>query len=272
MKITEFTKITKLDANSVLLIDGTTGTKTIMAKDAILEMLNLISPDVHRMIFRGKNLGASLTTAQKNAIQDGTFVDIFLGDYWKIGSIVYRVADFDYWLRCGDQDFNRHHLIIVPDSNMYNGVMNDSNITTGGYAGSKMYTEGLNQAKETINKAFPGAVLQHREYLTNAVTNGRPSAGAWFDSTVELMNENMVYGSHVFAPLSDGTSIPANYTISKSQLALFRAKPSLMHNHQTFWLRDVVSGACFVLVYYDGLATYAYASYSRGVRPVFSIG
>lgn len=271
-KITEYSQITKLDSNHILIVDGTTGTKKILAEDAILEMLSLISPQVHQTIFRGKSLGSSLTSAQKAAIADGSFDDIFLGDYWTISGVTYRVADFDYWLRCGDSDFTRHHLIIVPDSNMYSHVMNDTNVTTGGYVGSKMYTEGLNDAKATISAAFGSALLTHREYLCNAVTNGKPSGGGWFDSTVELMSEMMVYGGKVFGPVSDGSSVPTNHTIDKAQLVLFRAVPRFMHNRQTFWLRDVVSEARFAAVSRLGVPDYSGASDSLGVRPVFSIG
>lgn len=272
MKITEYSQVTTLDENSIMLVDGNTGTKKILSKDAILQMLSLVSPQTHQVIFRGKSLGSSLTAAQKTAIQNGTFDDIFLGDYWTISGVTYRVADFDYWLRCGDTDFNRHHLIIVPDSSMYSHVMNDTNTTDGGYVGSKMYTEGLEQAKTTITAAFSDAVLTHREYLVNAVSNGRPSAGAWYDSTVELMNENMVYGSHIFGAVSDGSSVPANYTIDKAQLALFSVAPKFIHNRQWFWLRDVVSGASFATVYGYGNASSNNASDSYGVRPAFSIG
>lgn len=272
MKITDFSQITELASDSILLVDGSTGTKKILTSDAILEMLSQISPQTHRMMFRGKSLGTSLTSAQKTAIQNGSFDGIFLGDYWTISGVTYRVADFDYWYRCGDTDFTNHHLVIVPDASMYNHVMNDTNITDGGYVGSKMHTEGLEQAKTTITAAFGDAVLTHREYLTNAVSNGRPSAGAWFDSTVDLMNENMVYGTNIFAPHSDGSSVPAQYTISKGQLALFQAVPHFTHNRQWFWLRDVVSAAHFAYVTDDGAAACHAASTSCGVRPAFAIG
>lgn len=272
MKITEFSQITELAGDSVFLVDGSTGTKKILTKDAILEMLSQVSPQTHRMIYRGKSLGSSLTSAQRTAIQNGSFDDIFLGDYWTISGVTYRVADFNYWLRCGDTDFTNQHLVIVPDANMYSHVMNDTNTTEGGYTGSKMYKEGLEQAKNTITAAFGDAVLTHREYLTNAVSNGRPSAGAWFDSTVELMNENMVYGTNIFAPHSDGATVPAQYTIGKGQLALFQAVPHFTHNRQWFWLRDVVSAAHFAYVDSYGRAHYASASDSYGVRPAFAIG
>ncbi len=272
MKINEYTKVTKLDASHILLVDGSTGTKTILAQDALLSMLSLISPDTHRMIFRGKNLGGSFTEEQKAAVKAGTFDGLFLGDYWVISGVTYRIADFDYYLRCGDTDFTAHHLVIVPDVPMYSHVMNDEAKTEGGYYLSKMHTEGLTEAKTKINAAFPSSVLTHKEYLVNAVKDGRPSGGGWFESTVELMNENMVYGGKIFSPVSDGTNVPTNYTVCKSQLALFQAKPSFIHNRQTFWLRDVVSGTTFAYVSGNGTANYNGASASDGVRPVFIIG
>ena len=225
----------------------------------------------HNSIFRGKNLGTSVTAAQYAAISAGTFDDLFIGDYWVIGGVNYRIAAFDYYLRCGDTDLNTHHVVIVPDSNLYNHVMNDTNTTDGGYMGSKMYTEGLNQAKTTIKAAFPNHVLKHRVYLTNAVSNGKPSAGAWCDSEVELMNEQMVYGGAVFMPGCDGTTVPTNYRVEKSQLPLFAHRPDLISNRLTFWLRDVVTAAYFALVGGNGVANYSGASGSCGVRPAFSI-
>ena len=135
-----------------------------------------------------------------------------------------------------------------------------------------MYKTGLNQAKATINNAFGAAhVLSHRELLVNAVTNGRPSNHAWYDSTVELMNEPMVYGSYIFTPACDGTVISYRYTIDKSQLALFALRPDLICNRAYWWLRDVVSGAYFAYVHWNGGASCHYASDALGVRPAFGI-
>lgn len=225
----------------------------------------------HNAIYRGKNLGTSVTAAQYAAIQAGTFEDMYIGDYWTIGGVVYRIAAFDYYLRCGDQDLTTHHVVIVPDSNLYNAKMNDNNTTEGGYVGSAMYKTGLEQAKTTIKAAFNGHVLKHRVYLTNAVTNGKPSVGAWCDSEVELMNEQMVYGGAIFMPGCDGTTVPTNYRVEKSQLPLFAHRPDLISNRLTFWLRDVVTASLFAGVNSNGRADYDYASSSVGVRPAFSI-
>ena len=165
-----------------------------------------------------------------------------------------------------------HHVTLVPDGAMYSHVMNDSNVTTGGYVGSKMYTTGLADAKTTINNAFGSAhILTHRQYLCNAVSNGKPSGSSWYDSTVELMTEQNVYGGKVFRAGNDGSTVPALYTVDKSQYPLFAFRPDLISNRTTFWLRDVASAAGFALVGASGFAYYGSASNARGVRPAFSI-
>lgn len=273
VNLSELTQISALTENDKLLIGTAEGNKAIGADDALFAMLDAFIPkEQRRMIYRGKNLGAVVTEEQKTNIQNGTFKGFFLGDYWTIGSYTWRIVDFDYWYNCGDTAFTTPHLVIMPDKPLYNAQMNETNITTGGYTGSLMYTENLAQAKTLAASAFGDLILTHREYLTNAVTDGHASAGAWFDSTLDLPNEIMMYGCHVYAAMNNGTVIPTNYTIGKTQLALFTVVPKLISNRATFWLRDVVSSALFAFVIYDGNSDYSGASYSRGVRPVFAIG
>lgn len=273
VNLSELTQINALTADDKLLIGTAEGNKAIGADDALFAMLDAFIPkEQRRMIYRGKNLGAVVTEEQKANIKNGTFKGFFLGDYWTIGSYTWRIVDFDYWYNCGDTAFTTPHLVIMPDKPLYNAQMNETNITTGGYTGSLMYTENLDQAKTLAASAFGDLILTHREYLTNAVTDGHASAGAWFDSTLDLPNEIMMYGCHVYAAMNNGTVIPTNYTIGKTQLALFTVVPKLISNRATFWLRDVVSSAAFALVNYHGNTHCYAASGSLGVRPVFAIG
>ena len=227
----------------------------------------------HNSIYRGKDLGTSVTYKQWAAINAGTFDDLYIGDYWVINGVNWRIAAFDYYLNTGDTNCTTHHVVIVPDTCLgSNKRMNSSNITTGGYTGSEMYTTNLAGAKTLINNAFGSAhILNHRQYLTTAVVNGRPSASSWFDSTVELMNEQNVYGGKFFAPTSDGSNVPAMMAVDKSQFPLFALEPSRITNRATYWLRDIMFPAYFDIAGGDGTATYANASDSNGVRPAFSI-
>ena len=274
VNLSELTQINELVSGNKLLVGTTDGNKAIAAEDALFAMLDSFAPvELRRVIFRGKNLGTALTAVQKAAIKDGSFKGMFLGDYWSIGGRIWRIVDMDYWYNCGDTAFTSHHLVIMPDEALYNAQMNTTNVTTGGYVGSAMYKSNLANAKTIVNAAFQGSVLTHREYLCNAVANGRPSGGAWFDSSIELPNEPMMYGHPHFSPTSDGSTVPSIYTISKTQLALFMVCPRFIVNRSyNQWLRDVVSSAAFASVDYYGSTYYNSASNSRGVRPVFPVG
>ena len=284
-KFTDLSVITEAPDSAVLLIHDGSGVKQISAanlKKDVKELINTAQATInaiattgagaHNAIYRGKSLGSAVTEAQWAAIEAGTFEDMYIGDYWTIGGVVYRIAAFDYYYRAGDTDMTTHHVTLVPDANMYTHVMNDTNITTGAYVGSKMYTEGLTQAKTTINSAFGEAhVLNHRQYLKNATTDGYESGGSWYDSTVELMTEQNVYGGKIFGNSLNGTALAANYTVDKSQYPLFAFRPDMISNRAWFWLRDVVSASHFANVYSYGNASYNGASAARGVRPAFSI-
>lgn len=280
-KVPELLKITTPGSGNLIPIHDGTGLKTITFDnlkkkvnepvEAMVAPLLFENAGSHNAIYRGKSLGSSVTSAQYAAISSGKFTDLYIGDYWTIGGVNYRIAAFDYYLNCGDTSTTKHHVVLVPDTCLYTYKMNDTNITTGGYVGSKMYKEGLTQAKNTIKAAFSGHVLSHRVYLTNATVNGRPSAGAWCDSEVDLMCEEMVYGGGIFRPTSDGTNVPSNYRVEKSQLPLFAHEPSRICNRADWWLRDVVTASSFAPVISSGYAYYNNASYSLGVRPAFCI-
>lgn len=246
-----------------------------MNPDDVLGMISPNNAGAHNSIYRGKNLGTRVTEAQWAEIKAGTFQDLFIGDYWTISDVIWRIAAFDYYYNTGDAPCTVHHVVVLPDVNMYAHVMNDTNTTEGGYVGSKMYKEGLTQAKNSINAAFGEShILKHRQYLCNAVTNGKPSGSDWYDSTVDLMNENMVYGGRQFSPMPDGSDPSRtcrNYTIDKSQLSLFRYEPWMICSSQFYWLRDEVSPARFASITSDGIASCANAGDEAGVRPIVGI-
>ena len=238
----------------------------------------------HNSVFRGKSLGNSVTADQWSAILAGTFEDLYVGDYWTIPTSVtvngttttsdinYRIGGFDYVLNCGDTPTTDHSIVIVPDTALYDAKMNDSNTTSGGYIGSKMYTTYLTPAKDAIKAAFGAAhILSHRLMLVNAINgSGYPSGVAWANSDIELMNEQMAYGGFIFSPISAGGSA-ANLRVEKSQLPLFVHEPSRIVNGNHWWLRDISSSAYFTRVTADGCAGVANASFSFGVRPYFCI-
>ena len=230
----------------------------------------------HNAYFFNESMGAFTDEISAN-IRNGSFKNIFPGKYFSFSNVPYsyldkndetqestysgimRVMDLDYMLRCGDTDLSAHHIVVVPDTPMYSAQMHNTesgayeagaaNTTEGGYVGSDMRTVNLRRA-EAIFKACFGEdhILSHREYLVNAVKDGKPSGGAWCDSLVELMDERMVYGSCIFDSGSpDGADVPNRYSIGNSQLNAFRHAKYLISNRQYYWLRNVVSAAYFAV-------------------------
>ena len=241
------------------------------AENAAASVIDILSSGAgaHNSIYRGKNLGTSVTAAQWAAIADGSFTDLYIGDYWVIDSVNWRIAAFDYYYNTGDTACTTHHIVIVPDTILYNAAMNSTNTTTGGYAGSAMYTANLEQAKTIIKTAFGSShVLVKREHLTNAVNGNAPSGWAWFDSDVELMNEVQVYGSVAWGA-HDGNGY--NVALGDSQFPLFAFDRTKLHNQEDYWLRDVSSAVDFAYVSNGGFANSNGASFSFGVRPAFAI-
>ena len=244
----------------------------------IASTLRKISQDVftiyesagyHNSHFRGKSLGSTVTNEQKKAIANGTFDDLFIGDYWTINDINWRIAHFNYWS-------GSNHIVIVPDTNLATEKMNSSNTTAGGYIGSGLYTgtnadstsnTGLATAKTAFESAFGSShIYTHKELLSNAVTSGVVSGVVWKDSGVELMSEQMVYGHSVWA--KNGKEVGS----SKTQLALFNLAPVFIQKQRSwYWLRSVYSGSYFCYVNAYGPAYDADASYSLGVRPAAAI-
>ena len=250
-------------------------------------VLNYNNAGTHNSIYLEGSLGNSLTAEQSAAIRAGTFENIYVGKSWTFTDVPYtytdennatqsstysgtmRVADCDYYLNCGDTALTAHHVVVVPDESLFSAKMNDTSTTEGGYVGSKMYTTYLRRA-EAIFKACFGEdhVLSHREYLVNAVSNGRPSGGTWYTRLVDLMDERMVYGSLIYdSGGSDGSTISNRYSVSQKQLNLFRHRPDLIGIRVMYWLRNVVSGAYFAGVSYRGYCSYGSAYNSYGVRP-----
>lgn len=290
-KVTELETVETPAAEHLLPIHDGTGLKAVsyanLAKqvnspiDEKIAFLLTEGAGAHNAFYRGKKLGESVTSAQYTAISSGKFTDLYIGDYWTISKVNWRIAAFDYYYGCGDTAFNTHHAVIVPDTCLYNKQMHktdneqyqagEANTTVGGYKGSDMYKTGLEQAKTTIKAAFAGHVCKHRIYITNAMSNGYASAREWVDSEVDLMCEQMVYGSGIFSPVSNGTVVPANYRVEKSQLPLFALEPSRICNRANWWLRDVISASSFAKVDAHGNAAYNHASNPHGVRPAFCI-
>lgn len=282
----------------------TTLTKPIMLDETGLKIVEAIKgksiTDVfdnyglsHNGIYRGKDLTNYFASGEMSqAIANGTFKDIYIGDYINktitvngtAYNIKWLVADLDYYMGVGDSECTAHHVLLIPAVTVQLNVsMNDTNTTEGGYTGSKMWKEQMAAYKAGILATFGEAhVLKHRELLTTVVTASAPSAAGagwtgsstnwgWMDVYVNIPSEPMVYGGAVFG--SSGYDVGE----ANRQLALFRFERFSKNKHSDggrkwFWLRAVASSSRFCGATAYGSAYSADAS-SRtaygGIRPYF---
>jgi hypothetical protein len=286
IKLNQLNTTSVFSASNGFIVETGAGGKRVLQPD----VLNLILPNnaaAHNSVYRGRFLGTSVSAAAYVAIQNGTFDPedtggLFPGDYWTIGGVNWRIGALDFWLNYGDSACTKHHALIVPDTNLYSAQMHktssgqyeagSANTTAGGYMATDMYLTGLAQAKTKVIDCFgAGHILTHREYLTNAATNGYASGATWVDSTVELMTEEMVYGTVEFKNCENAANWPTSYTIDHGQLPLFAYDRSRICNRGLWWLRDVASAAAFANVYNYGNCNANGATFAYGVRPAFGI-
>lgn len=274
-KITELVKGLPVNEDVIPFVDSANGETKKVVIDDLLKAIVPKNASAHNGIYRGKDITDLFydgTLSQQ--IAAGTFDDVFIGDYiiGQTSGRKYLVADLNYRLYCGNTECTTPHILMIPEKIMGTSKMNDTNITTGGYYGSKMYTNYLTPFKNIIKSDFgTGHILNHKELLTNAVADGKSTGWAWYDSTIELMNESMVYGHDVWGSSGYETGI------DKSQLSLFRLNPSKIiarddnNARYWYWLRDVVSSSNFAPVNAFGAAATDNASTATGVRPAFLI-
>lgn len=235
-------------------------------------------PEMHRNIFRGNNLGSEVTAAQLSAIQNGTFSNLYVGDYWAIPitingtekSVNWRIADMDYWLGTGNTSIvTDHHLVIVPDEFLYECIYDSSSSSGIVYTSSQLYSSDLPIVRTAILDIFPNMVLAHDDIFLNSSTTQ-----AWVTSTIDLMSEVMVMGYDNYATLSK--NINTRDVIDKSQLSLFRLAPKYMAPAYYWWLRDSTNSglqSAFARMMPKGCSSYGQATWGPcGIRPYFLIG
>lgn len=160
------------------------------------------------------------------AIRDGSFADLYVGDYWEKDGVRYRIADINYWKGVGYQEsVQKPHILIVPDTILGSGQMHTSNSTSGGYKSSTMKNARLNQIANSLPDAFKNILISHRMF----------SDGAWINASVDLMNEVMVHGTCICTDNSN------KQTSDTQQLAMFRLVPELKTIGANYWLRNLSS-------------------------------
>jgi hypothetical protein len=232
----------------------------------------------HNSVYRGNYLGDTVTTSQYAAIADGTFKDLFIGDYWSIGSSNYRIAGFDYYFRAlGAGIFPvkllKHHVVLVTDDTVSSERMNEMGIssTEYGFFGSYIWNNTLQELSDSLSETFEDHMMEHALVYSDSCTDGRPTATNASSEYVTLLSEIMAFGTRINGTANTGSGTVDLKTVEKSQLPLFFYAPEFLNIGTDYWLRDTVNATDYAIVSQYGEAATAAANTLCGVRPVFCI-
>ena len=251
----------------------------------------------HNNIFRGDDLFAKGYDINDICamISDGSFSDIYIGDYFTLSGDIanvpcfveqtsddgtkslvestqtvtyntkFRIAGLDTYLNTGDTAFTQHHAVIVSDKNIGTNRMNSTNTAVGGYVNSFMFASVLPVYNTHFDVKLNNHLLTHREILSSSATNSTANNWEWHDIKINLMSEPEVYGSNLWGNKYDAG---VNYR----QFPLFRIASKYICDRNWCWLKAVAGGNEFVAMTSNGNATRNGAGVALAVRPCFCIG
>lgn len=241
--------------------------------------------DSHRRFYRGEDITDAFDDGSFSAsVADGSFRDIFPGDYImrkvtvpavadkenSTYDVKFVIADLDTAMNQGLPKVAAHHAVIVPEKPVFSAYMNPTDTNAGGYAGSYMHGTVLPYFALGLIGAFG------ENHLLRCSFDGSDRAAADpLSCTCRLMTLSMVSGQ---TPRWWGggswSDFKKDCCLGGVQLAAFRLRPDIQGNGMWYWLSDVTSPSSlnFANVYgcggdgvYSGFHNASYTG--GGVRP-----
>lgn len=257
----------------------------------------------HNSIYSGKSLGTGVTDKQWAAIKDGTFEDMYIGDYWTINGTKYVIAAFDYYMGTFSSPsqtstggspsgyISAHHITIVPDNMIGGDKLINPSYTITGYGTSEMFSYLADEYSEfplgIVNAAFGSDhILKHAHYFnTGTLLKTAYPQRSLFYCSLRLLSERNVYGHNIYGYQDwqhsiDGSSSSyftnSRYTYDTTIYPLFALNPSVRCKRMYWWLRDPVDAgdeycSSFAAVGSYGNCNAAGSRAALGVVPGFEI-
>ena len=235
-KFDAYPKADTILPDDLLITDGTRGTKTVRASEAIYKFLESV-PQMHKVIWRGKNLGNRYTSEQQAAVANGTLTDIWLGDYWEKDGVKWTIVDFEVASQ-SMQDLPSTYLTIMPDQSVATAefLTSDSNV-------KMMDTHIYKYLESWVGHKFEGVfgashILDHSvgfegEWVDGSWESmriGGPTGYEQLRKKIVLPNEIDWFGSRILTTAANEQW--SNQTTSTRQFAALRMgwTPNLPQN------------------------------------------
>ena len=161
-------------------LESLKGAGEITAINTKLSRIYTNNAMAHNAVPRGANLGTSITAAQMQAIRNGSFDNLYIGDYWPLNIGNYNLIAFIVGLNlfCGNINVDTNKaltkphavVMITPGTTRYNVTINDTNTCEGHYLGSRLYREFIPEFLELL-EATVGAdnIIEMYDYAADSI-------------------------------------------------------------------------------------------------------
>ena len=161
-------------------LESLKGAGEITAINTKLSRIYTNNAMAHNAVPRGANLGTSITAAQMQAIRNGTFDNLYIGDYWPLNIGNYNLIAFIVGLNLFYGNINvdtnktltKPHAVVMitPGTTRYNVTINDTNTCEGHYLGSRLYREFIPEFLELL-EATVGAdnIIEMYDYAADSI-------------------------------------------------------------------------------------------------------
>lgn len=244
--------------------------KNIYKYQGTWQAKNMVNAATHNAKFVGASLGA-FNDDYAERIKNGTFTDMWVGDYFTVNKHKYKIAGFNYKCNHEENLGLDNHLIMITDV-LDAHVMNSTNTTEGGFAGSSMFKDEIPVVEKQLATDFGGHLLKFKSFLSTSIdSSGAPNGGQWYELTANLCNSAMWWGSpSQYSNNKNGTKY--NIGDEDTQLPIMKLHTAERSSNSNWvWLRDIYDSSNFAYAGGDGSAGWTGASYSFGVRAFFLI-
>lgn len=190
-RINEYPNATALAGSDRFIVDGAAGTRSVSVSgfiDGLGKGLGSYgNVSLRNTVIRGNNLGVSFTNSQKNAIKNGSFDDLFLGDYW-VDSLGTN------WIIAGFNHFSltsKNSVVLVSDTAYSFGIAPQDD-----YANSPLRKAIKDRYSAPLKSLFGDASL----WSTNFRTSSSVQAINLTDFLVELIPDGWLT-TYSYSPL-----------------------------------------------------------------------
>lgn len=229
-------------------------------------MVNNTNVGVHNSLYRGASLGSSVAPYLQ-AIRNGSFSGLYLGDYWTYSGVTWRIVAFNYFINIGEPPFRQNHIVVVPDNSLFREAWSTTIPDQRSYVDSTLNQSTMTQASRMAESLFnrSNMVGVWTRVATGYDGNGAVKDWRWYNPHINIMDEAMLWGTSIFDDsLSRG--------IHHNQFPAFRLNPALVNIEGEYWLRERASAQTAVYMKSTGQFSHAPLNYSFGVRPYLAIG